>query len=170
MSSLRSPDPVVLDFTTWFQGSAGMLFRQAYICTRNIESAEDIAQEAAVRIFKAWTSEDLRCKITANPGYACRVVVNCYIDYARVPSRTRRSEVAFNDERHGKAGYLPDDDLRIAVLSLAEDERDAIIFRYYHGLTFAEAGTQLGISPSQARRLHKKALTNLAGLLDEGMA
>jgi len=38
------------------------------------------------------------------------------------------------------------------------------------GLTVKEAGTQLGLSASQAYRLHDKALAHLARLLDEGEA
>jgi len=45
-----------------------------------------------------------------------------------------------------------------------------IILRYYQGLTIKDAGTQLGLSPSQAYRLHDKALAHLTGLLEERKA
>ena len=105
-----------------------------------------------MKIFKAWASdEDLRGKIIANSGYACRIVTNCYLDHTRVPSRAGRDEVPFDAWRHGRAGTRPDDDLRIAVLSLAENERDVIIFRYYHDLTFAKP------APSSASPRRRRA-------------
>jgi len=145
-----------------------MLFRHAYSLTRDPGMAEDIAQEAAVRIFKAWASEDLRGKIIASKGYACRIITNCFLDHVRVPARAGRDQVEFDETLHDGPDSTVDDDLRHAVLSLSQGERDVILFRYYHDLTFAEAGHQLGISPSQARRLHIKALASLAGLLHEG--
>jgi len=45
-----------------------------------------------------------------------------------------------------------------------------IIFRYYSDLTIREAGSQLGLSPSQAYRLHDKVLAHLPEVLDEGEA
>jgi DNA-directed RNA polymerase specialized sigma24 family protein len=52
MSSLPEPGAVP-DFETWFRTSAGRLLRQAYYFTRDLELAEDIAQDAAVKVFKA---------------------------------------------------------------------------------------------------------------------
>jgi len=60
--------------------------------------------------------------------------------------------------------------LRLAVLALGDMERDMIVLHYYHDLTIREAGSQLGLSQSQAYRLHDSALAHLAGLLDEGKA
>ena len=50
------------------------------------------------------------------------------------------------------------------MLSLEDDEQEMIILRYYHDLAIREAGTQLGLPPSQAYRLHDKALAHAASL------
>ena len=169
MSSLPEPGAVP-DFETWFRTSAGRLLRQAYYFTRDPELAEDIAQDAAVKVFKAWPDEETRGKILTQPGYVRAIVYHCFLDHIKVPSRTNRREAGLDIERHDRSDREIDHDLRTAVLGLADDERDMIILRYYNGLTIREAGNQLRLSPARAYRLHDKALASLAGLLDEGEA
>jgi len=169
MSSL--PDPgAVLDFETWFRQSGRLLLRLAYFCTGEEKLAEDIAQEAAIKVFKAWADDKMRELILTGPGYLRTIVVHCFLDHIKVRSRTGLSEVGLDVERHDRAGIENDRSLRIAVLELDGDERDMIILRYYNDLTTKDAGIQLGLSASQAYRLHRKALAHLAGLLAEGEA
>jgi len=165
------PDPgAIPDFETWFSKHGRKLLRRAYSCTRDPKLAEDIAQEAAAKVLKAWPDDETRDKILTQPGYVGTIVYHCFLDYIKVQSRTNNAEVELDTERHNQAGWEIDHDLRRAVLSLDGDERDMIILRYYNGLTTKETGSQLGLSPSQAYRLHDKALAHLAGLLDEGEA
>jgi RNA polymerase sigma-70 factor (ECF subfamily) len=169
MSSLPEPGAAP-NFETWFRKSAAQLLRQAYYFTRDPELAEDIAQDAAVKVFKAWPDEETRSKILTQPGYVRAIVYHCFLDYIKVPSRTNHREAELAIERYDRSDREIDHDLRRAVLGLADDERDMILLRYYNGLTIREAGNQLGLSPAQAYRLHDKALASLAGLLDEGEA
>jgi RNA polymerase sigma factor (sigma-70 family) len=164
MSSL--PEPESRDFVTWFSKSADQLQWWAYLHTRDPKLAEDIAQEAAVKVFKAWPDDETREKILTLPGYVRTIVYHCFLDHIKVPSRTNHGEAELDIERHDRV----DHELRMAVLSLDGDERDMIILCYYNGLTVKDAGSQLGLSMSQAYRLRGKALANLAGLLDEGEA
>jgi len=169
MSSLPEPGSIP-SFVVWFKKFAGLLLWWAYFYTRDPRLAEDIAQEAAVKVFKAWPHEETRNKILTKPGYARTIVYHCFLDHIKVRSRTSHRETELEIEQHDRADDGVDHDLRITVLSLDDDERDMIILRYYSGLTVKEAGTQLGLSASQAYRLHDKALAHLARLLDEGEA
>jgi len=165
------PEPrAVPDFETWFRKHGRRLLRLAYYHTRDPKFAEDIAQEAAAKACKAWPDEETRDKILTQPGYTRAIVYHCFLDHIKVRSRTGNGEVELDVRRHDRAGSGIDYDLRMAVLSLDGDEREMIVLRYYNGLTTKEAGSQLGLSPSQAYRLHDKALAHLAGLLDEGEA
>ncbi len=165
------PDPgEIPDFEIWFRKHGRKLLRQAYFYTRDPKLAEDIAQEAAAKVLKAWPDDETRDKILTQPAYVRTIVYHCFLDHIKVRSRTNNREVELDAERHDQAGGEIDHDLRRAVLSLDGDERDMIILRYYNGLTTKEAGSQLGLSASQAYRLHDKALAHLAGLLDEGEA
>jgi RNA polymerase sigma factor (sigma-70 family) len=169
MSSLPEPGAQP-DFDTWFRKTAGQILRQAYLITRNAELAEDIAQETALKAYKAWATEEKRAMILTRPAYVRKIVLNCFLDHVKVLSRTRQREVGLDLDRHDGSRTEVDHDLRIAVLSLGGDEQDMIVLRYYHDLTIKEAGIQLGLSQSQAYRLHDQALARLAGLLDEGEA
>jgi RNA polymerase sigma factor (sigma-70 family) len=130
--------------------------------------AEDIAQEAAIKVLKAWSHHETRDKILTQPAYRNTIVKNCFLDHIKVRSRTSQGEVHLDVEWRGPAGAADDEDLRLAILSIEDDEHEMIILRYYSDLTIREAGTQLGLTPPQAYRLHDKALAHLAGLLDEG--
>ena len=165
------PDPgEIANFEIWFRKHGRKLLRWAYSYTRDPKLAEDIAQEAAAKVFKAWPDDEMRGKILTQPGYVRTIVYHCFLDHIKVRSRTNIREVELDTERHDRSGGKVDHDLRRAVLSLDGNERDMILLRYYNGLTTKEAGIRLGLSESQAYRLHDKALAHLAGLLDEGEA
>jgi len=168
MSSL--PEPSIRDFVTWFRKFANQILWWAYFYTKDSKLAEDIAQETAVKVFKSWSDDETREKILTSPGYVRTIARHCFLDHIKVPSRTNYREVELDIERHDRGDDGIDHDLRMAVLRLDDNEQDVIILRYYNGLTIKEAGSQLGISESQAYRLHDKALAHLAGLLDEGEA
>jgi RNA polymerase sigma-70 factor, ECF subfamily len=169
MSSPPEPDKVP-DFGIWFEQAGREILRKAYFTTRDPKLAEDIAQEATLKLYKAWGNEEARHKILTQPGYVTTTIRNCYLDHIKVPSRTSQGEAELDVERHDRPGSEADPDLRLAVLNLDSEERDMIIIRYYRDLTIKEAGTQLGLTQTQAYRLHNKALAHLAGLLDEGKA
>ena len=163
------PEPCsVPDFETWFRTSAAEILRRAYYYTRDPVLAEDIAQETAIKVYKAWPDEETRSKIITRPAYRNTIIKHCFLDHIKVRSRTNHGEVGLDVEWHHQTGTETDQDLRLAVLSLEDDEQEMIILRYYHDLTIREAGTQLGLPPAKAYRLHDKALARLAGLLDEG--
>jgi len=150
--------------------SAPEILRRAYYYTGDPVLAQDIAQETAIKVYKAWPHEETRGKILSQPGYLQKIIKNCFLDHIKVHSRTNRGEVELDAGWHHQAGTETDQGLRLAVLSLKDDEQEMIILRYYQGLTIKDAGTQLGLSPSQAYRLHDKALAHLTGLLEERKA
>jgi RNA polymerase sigma factor (sigma-70 family) len=167
MSGRPGPGP---DFVFWFRGSANQILRWAYFYTKDPKLAEDIAQEAAVKVFKAWADDEKRNMILTSPGYVRTIVKHCFADHRKVLSRTSEREVELDVERHAGAGDEIDHSIRMAILELEDAERDMILLVYYSGLTIREAGNQLGLSPARAYRLHEKARENLAGLMDEGEA
>lgn len=165
---MSHPDPgTAPDFEPWFRQSAGEILRLAYFCTRDPVLAEDIAQEVAIKAYKAWANEVIRNRILTQPGYVRTMVKNAFRDHVKVPSRTNRGEVELDAERHSGRGAEMIHDLRLAVLSLDDDEFRMIDFRYYQDLTIKEAGARLGLSASGAYRLHDKALAHLTGLMKE---
>jgi RNA polymerase sigma factor (sigma-70 family) len=156
-------------FKPWFEETgAGDMQRYALFYTGNEKLAEEIAQDAAIKAYAAWSDPEKRDKILNQPGYVRAIVRHCFFDYIKVPSRTSGREAELDPGRHDWPVSEEHQDLRIAVLSLDDDERDMVYLHYYCDLTIKEAGHQLGLSQSRSYRLHDKALTRLKGLLDEG--
>lgn len=170
MSSPQGTGPPS-SFESWFETSKRWLLEQAKFYVEDEWLAEDMAQEAAIKVFKAWNDETKRGKVLASRGYTCRTVYNCYLDYVKVRSRTNQGEVELDARRHDRSVISGEhDDVRNAVLKLEGDQHLLIVLKYYYGLTLKEAGRQLGLPYPKAYRLHAKALAHLAGLLDEGEA
>lgn len=159
----------VPDFEVWFRANAGELLRYALFVAPDRAKAEDIAQDAAVKVFKAWASEDLRERIITSAAYVRRIVENCFLDYRKVRSRANEREEGHEGEEAGgvEPAVESDLDVRAALLRLVGDERDMLFLTYYQDLRIADAGRQLGISGTGAYRLHERALRHLAALLNE---
>jgi RNA polymerase sigma factor (sigma-70 family) len=156
------------EFVSWLRTNGGHLLRSSYYYTRDPRLGEEIAQDAATKIFKAWSRDAMREKILSSPAYVRSIVYHCYLDHIKVPSRTTRGEVELDVARLGELRTEGDSDLHVAVLSLDRSEQQMIAMRYYDDLTIKEAGRQLGLSYPQACRLHARALAHLRELLDEG--
>lgn len=116
------------------------LKRLAYLLTGRQGDAEDVTQEALIRLYLAWA----RIEPEGALAYARRVVVRQAATWGRRPAR-----------REQPSGYLPeprieastaDIDLARAVLRLPPRQRAIVVLRYYQDLTQAEVARTLGIS------------------------
>jgi RNA polymerase sigma-70 factor (sigma-E family) len=123
------------DFKEFFELEFRPLRRLGYLLTGDWAEAEDLAQEAMVRTYRAWGAIHDR----ERPGaYARSVLVN------RRRSLLRRSVVA---QKHAEVlrseGYAPDlgeDGMLLweAVRSLPPRQRAAVVLRFYEDLPEAE--------------------------------
>lgn len=155
------------DFVVWFRANHGWILRRAYSFTRDPVLAEDIAQDAVVKIFKAWKREDQRECILGSRAYVRKVVRNCYFDYLRRPSRTREYESELDEEtyRDRRVADVSDRDLHDALERLSDDEREMLFLVYHDHWKIRDAGYELGYPPGKAYRLHTKAKRHLTELL-----
>jgi RNA polymerase sigma-70 factor, ECF subfamily len=142
-------------FVDFFHANHERLLRVLYLSTGDRHEAEDLAQEAFVRVYERWA----RVGATENPaGYLYRVALNQH------RSRLRRLRVAARKALH-LAPAPPADELaatdervsvRRALAGLPDGQREAVILVEWLGMTDAEAGTALGVSPGAVRtRLHR---------------
>jgi RNA polymerase sigma factor (sigma-70 family) len=156
------------EFKPWLEANGPWLRRTAHFVTPDRETGEDIAQEAVIKLFKAWTNESLREKILTSRSYVGRLVLNCYLDHKKVKSRTNECEEEFADERHHvEVEFGSGLEVRQALRRLCDAERHILFLTFYCDLTKTAAGQELGISPSSASRLYKRALSNMKVLLNE---
>lgn len=123
------------EFKQFFEVEFRPLRRLGYLLTGDWAEAEDLAQEAMVRTYRAWGS----IRDREQPGaYARSVLVN------RRRSLLRRSMVAqkhaelLRDEEY--APQLGEDGMLLwdAIRSLPQRQRAAVVLRFYEDLTEAE--------------------------------
>jgi len=149
--------------------------RIAQLITRDRALAEDVVQNAFVRVYDRIAQFD-----TSRPfaPWFFRIVSNDAIKAARRSSR----HVSLSDQGSNAFDQLPDDapgpDELLATLEqfdsvtaalgqLTPEQRAAIVLRYYAGLTDREVALRLGSAPGTVRwRLHA-ARKRLRQLLHE---
>jgi RNA polymerase sigma-70 factor (ECF subfamily) len=135
------------------------------------QSAEDIAQEAMVRIWRRADEFDARrARFTT---WLYRIVVNLCIDLRRKPRPVALPEDF--DPVDPSAGAAEDVELdeRRAALTRAIDElpsgqRAALMLVYDEGLSGAEAAQVLGVTTKAVERLLARARARLRELLVTG--
>ena len=143
-----------LTFEELFATEHASLFRALYLITGSTQEAEELMQDAFLRVWERWD----RVRELDNPaGYLCRVAVN------GARSRVRRLKLS---ARRGLVPGLPEDpfaaaDLRDelvrALASLTERQRWALVLTDLMGLPADESAKVLGIKPPTVRSLASQA-------------
>ena len=135
------------DFEEFFAATYEPVLRALFLVTGSIPEAEDVAQEAFVRLCERWDSVRQR----SNPaGYAYRTALNVY------RSRLRRLRVA---ARRVIRPIAPDplaasedrDELRRALEKIPRGQREALVLVEWLGMRDEEAGEVLGVAPVTIR-------------------
>jgi RNA polymerase sigma factor (sigma-70 family) len=147
-----------LGFEAFFLAHHLALYRALWLVTRNRHEAEEVMQEAFVRMWAKWPKV---ARVPDPEGYLYRTAMNVF------RSRVRRAKVAVRKA----ARTLPPDDLLAAVeerdavvralAPLTPRQRAAVVLTDVLGLTSEEAATALGVRPSTVRVLAARARTRL---------
>lgn len=136
--------------------------RLAYFLVGDAQTAEDLVQDAFVRIMGRWGS--LR-KPDAFRAYLSRAVVNL----SKKHFRRKGLERAFvrREKQVGPSGLesMPDvavkDELWRALRSLPHRQRTAVVLRYYADMSEHEAADAMGCSVGAINSLVTRALAGL---------
>ncbi|MGH2722113.1 MAG: SigE family RNA polymerase sigma factor [Actinomycetota bacterium] len=144
-----------------FREQYAAMVRLAHLLTSDRGLAEDIAQEAFVRTWRAWNR--IRNEGSA-PAYLRSTVVNL----AR--SSLRRRLVEHRHDTAAPEGWDdPDAADRMAVLQalgrLPRRQRSVVVLRYHLDLSEQETAEALGIAQGTVKSQAHKALARLGELL-----
>lgn len=156
------------EFRAFFDAEFRPLRRLAYLLTGDWGNAEDLAQEAMVRTYRAWA----RIRDRERPGaYARTVLVN------RHRSLLRRARV---EARHAVARHpnptpsleAGEDQVLVwqALGELSSREREALVLRFYEDLPQADIAAILGVPVGTVKSLTHRALAKLRGWLETDVA
>ena len=151
---------------TLFYACYPKLVRTGYSLAGDWEVAEELAQEAFVRLWHRWRW--IRDPETA-PAYLYRTVVNLGNSAIRRRALERRV-ASFRAEQPVGQDPVADMDLRLAIASLTPRKRACVVLRYLVGMTEVQTAQILGVSPGTVKSQTHKALRQLREHLAEPAA
>ena len=153
------------DMPTWSELVAqhgDRVYRLAFRLCGNAHDAEDITQEAFIRVFRSLD----KYKPGTFEGWMHRIVTNLFLDMARRKQRIRFEGLA-EDAAERLKGREPtpaqvyDDahlepDIQAALDSLAPEFRAAVVLCDIEGLSYEEIAATLGVKLGTVRsRIHR---------------
>lgn len=145
------------EFTEWAAGCQRSLLRSAYLLTGDLHRAQDLVQEALVKVALRWSQ--LR---GGNPtAYARRIIVRDNVSWWR-----RRRETAVGDPEAPAPEGVSSDPVtamvvRRALLRLTPAQRAVLVLRHFDDLTERETADVLGVSIGTVKSQNAAALGRL---------
>jgi RNA polymerase sigma factor (sigma-70 family) len=157
---------------TLFEQEGSSLVRLARLFVDDRNAAEDLVQEAFIRLARSATRIEDRTRAAA---YLRSIVLNLARDHNRRGLVSLRHQLPFDDRRASVEDEiaLRDDqrDVIEALRGLPHRQRDCLVLRYYHELGIDDIATTLAISPNSVKTHLQRGLAalerRLAGREDE---
>lgn len=152
-----------------YHSEAISLVRLARIFTDDRNGAEDIVQEAFIRLFHAADRITDRSK---SVSYVRSIVLNLARDHNRRGLMSLRHQDVMVDHRSPEQPFqqVARTESQAAVLealrSLSPRQRDCLVLRYYMELTEREIAGTLQISPNSVKTHCRRGLEALASRLE----
>lgn len=151
-------------FEEFFQTEHVRLARALYLLTGSTAEADELTQEAMVRVYERW--ERVR-QMDSPQGYLFRTALNLH--------RSRLRWVASKARQIFQATPSPDpaevvqsrDSLSRALASLPTGQRETLVLVEWLGMGQEEAATVLGIKPGSVRARLSRAKADLRGKLED---
>lgn len=156
------------EFTEYLRARSAWLTRVGFLLCGDWHRADDLAQTAAVRLYRHWNRAS---RVENIDAYARRILVNAYLD----EKQTAWSRFTFlhRGSIDREAPALDADaslDLRGALAQLAPRQRATVVLRYYCDLSVEEAADVLGCSTGTVKSQTARALAHLRVLLSPASA
>jgi RNA polymerase sigma-70 factor (ECF subfamily) len=149
----------ILDFERFFETNHERLFRALWLMTRNRDEAEEVMQDAFLRLWQRWDRVGNGPDPTA---YLYRTAMNLW------RSRLRRAAVAVRKvvhqiQRDDEMAVVDQHDVVLRALApLPPRQRAAVVLLDVLDLSSERAGEVLGIRPVTVRVLAARARATLA--------
>lgn len=147
-----------LAFEEFFRAEYARLFRTLVLMVGDRAEAEDLAQEAMVRVYERW---DRVRGADSPPAYLYRTAFNLNRKRARRLAVRRRKAESPSPPPAGPAEVAEDRaEVLRALAALPVAQREAVVLAEWLDLDAEEAGRWLGIDASSVRgRLHRARAT-----------
>jgi len=150
-------------WSTWFEAHGPRLLLWARQWTRSLADAEDVVQEAFIRYWRH------QRELPGDPqALLVTSIRRAAIDLARRDARRARREERFGrDEDAPFFEPVPGDnaarrqEIEAALRRLPSEQREVLVLKIWHELTFEQIADQLGIPLNTAASRYRYALMAL---------
>lgn len=148
---------VTLDFDRFFEDEYPRLFAALCLTTRDREEAEELTQEAFVRVFERWD----RVSVMTEPGgYLHAAAMNLFRKRYRRARVAERLPIPTREPAEDAFAAIDDRDVLVRALrDLSPKQRAAVVLTALLDHSSEDAGRMLGVSASTVRVLSKNART-----------
>jgi RNA polymerase sigma-70 factor (sigma-E family) len=151
------------DFTAWAAGAEQPLLRSAYLLTGDLHRAEDLVQEALVKVALRWR----RLHAGHPTAYARRIIANDHVSWWRRHGR----EVPVAEVYDGAVAVVdaasvssdPEAVLVVqkALARLTPAQRAVVVLRHFDDLSERDTAEALGVSVGTVKSQNSAALARL---------
>ncbi|MFT3889217.1 MAG: SigE family RNA polymerase sigma factor [Arachnia sp.] len=150
------------EFSRFVTAHAAGLRRTAYLLTGSVPAAEDLLQDALVKVWLAWG----RVEVSTATAYTRRTMAHLATDrwrrrrYATVPADHLET---LPDSSAARRLDASDDRLFIVrqLANLSPRERAIVVLRYYDDLAEADVAAAVGCSVGTVKSTCSRALSRL---------
>jgi RNA polymerase sigma-70 factor (ECF subfamily) len=137
-------------FDTFFEEEHERLFKALYFVTGDRQDAEDLMQDAFLRLWERWGEIG---RIEDPTGYLFRVALNGFRMRRRRAAMTLRKVIPVKEERDAFADAEMRADVRALLAGLTPRQRAALLLVDLLGYPSEQAGSILGVRASTVRAL-----------------
>jgi len=145
---------IPLAFEDFFEAERERLFRALLLITHDSAEAEDLMQEAFVRLWERW---DRVGTLDDSVGYLFKTALNLRRSAIRRAMTTAARSTRPPAERDLIEAVLERDEAMRSLATLTKRQRAAIVVTELLGYSSEEAGGILGIRPGTVRMLTSQA-------------
>jgi RNA polymerase sigma-70 factor (sigma-E family) len=138
------------EFSGWVAARGPALERYAYVLTGDRHRAQDLVQNALLRVYRHWH----RISRLEHPdAYVRRMVTNQYLDWRRRRQNAETSDPADGDRAFPDLaiGVVERDELARALQRVTPHQRTVLVLRHVEGLDDEAIAAVLGCSVATVR-------------------
>jgi RNA polymerase sigma-70 factor, ECF subfamily len=137
-------------FETFYEAESRVLFRRMWLVTGNRAEAEELMQDAFVRVWERWDRVDA---MDDPVGYLYRTAMNLFRKRHRRALLAIRRSVGLAPSQDEFAHADDRETVRHVLATLPARQRAALVLTEMLGFTPKEAGEALGVRASTVRSL-----------------
>lgn len=153
-----------LGFEEFFQAEHVRLSRALYLLTGSATEADELTQEAMVRVYERW---DRVRQMDSPQGYLFRTALNLHRSRLRWVATRARHIIHATPSPDPAEVVQSRDSLERALASLPTSQREAVVLVEWLGMDQEEAATALRIKPGSVRARLSRAKADLRRMLED---